>query len=429
MKKLLILSFSFIICILATFTIVYASSQNSCTVRFMDNKESAVSLESNFEAIGTNILFTSQTVTKGECAVAPTTSPTVAGYDFSGWYLDKNMKEAFNFSTPINRSITLYAGYTRNNQDLEDNSYDEVELSFTETINNNLSNPINVYGVMNSEINNNSVSLPINAINKLTLHKTNVLSYINYKKKQGTIVSATYDDTLSKITITYSYNSNNSSIEITVTRAYYTITRNSYYETKATKYDSATYNDYATLLCGSSSMENWTTSTEDLSEFVTYNIGIGGTIVSDWDGIMNNRLVYPNNPKTVVYYLGINNIINNGDSGTTTGNQLCTMFDHIHETLPNTIIQFVMINYVPGYMSYKSHIDTANQIVTQYAQNKPYMNLINAGSLLLKSDGNPSWAYFKTDGLHMSQAGYLIWGNYVKQNLIDFEKEYFKDND
>lgn len=403
------------------------ASNATFTIRFMDNKASSVSLESGYEALGTNLLFTTKTVEKNNVCTAPATTPTLNGYDFAGWYLDKEMKTIYDFASPVTKNMTLYAGYTRNSSTIQEELYEEVKLSFTETVDDSIGNDINITGVLNTKIQNNVVKLASNAINKLTAKKTNCIEYINYVRKSTVSnLTATFNTQTNKINISYSIGSTPKSIEITVQSTTYTITSNSYYETKAAKYDQTSYIDYSTLLCGSSSMENWATSTEDLEEFVSYNIGIGGTIVSHWDNLMNPRLVYVNNPKQVVYYLGINNIINNGDSGTSTGNQLVAMFNHVHEALPNTKISFIMINYVPGYMKYKTEIDTANNIVKAYAEGKDYMNLINAGSLLLDSNNEPSWAYFKTDGLHMSLAGYLVWGNYVRESLIDFEKESYK---
>ena len=39
---------------------------------------------------------------------------------------------------------------------------------------------------------------------------------------------------------------------------------------------------------------------------------------------------------------------------------------------------------------------------------------------LLKENGKPHWGYFVADGLHMSKAGYVIWGGAVKQAIKDW---------
>ncbi|WP_276354807.1 InlB B-repeat-containing protein [Cohnella caldifontis] len=52
-----------------------------------------------------------QTVADGSKA-APPANPTRDGYAFAGWYSDSALKSAFDFQTPINRNVTLYAKWT-----------------------------------------------------------------------------------------------------------------------------------------------------------------------------------------------------------------------------------------------------------------------------------------------------------------------------
>ena len=51
---------------------------------------------------------TSQTIAYGGTAEMPQ-NPTKGGYTFGGWYRDAELTEAFDFSTPLTRGITLYA--------------------------------------------------------------------------------------------------------------------------------------------------------------------------------------------------------------------------------------------------------------------------------------------------------------------------------
>ena len=50
------------------------------------------------------------------------------------------------------------------------------------------------------------------------------------------------------------------------------------------------------------------------------------------------------------------------------------------------------------------------------------------GIVLEKKNGEYSEAYFLTDKLHMSQAGYVLWGAEVKKAVIADDKERY-DND
>lgn len=54
-----------------------------------------------------------QAVADGNKAVKPT-DPTQNGYTFNGWYTDSALTNAYDFDTPVNKDIDLYAKWTKN---------------------------------------------------------------------------------------------------------------------------------------------------------------------------------------------------------------------------------------------------------------------------------------------------------------------------
>ncbi len=44
------------------------------------------------------------------------TAPTKEGFDFAGWYTDKDLKEKYDFSAKVTKSLTLYAAWTEKDQ-------------------------------------------------------------------------------------------------------------------------------------------------------------------------------------------------------------------------------------------------------------------------------------------------------------------------
>ena len=54
--------------------------------------------------------ITSQTIASGEAI--STVSTSRSGYDFAGWYTDSELKNVFDVTTPITKSLTLYAKWT-----------------------------------------------------------------------------------------------------------------------------------------------------------------------------------------------------------------------------------------------------------------------------------------------------------------------------
>lgn len=63
-----------------------------------------------FETNG-GIKVNSQSVKSGSTAYEPN-APFRAGFTFDGWYADRNLKQKYNFSTPVTANIVLYAKWT-----------------------------------------------------------------------------------------------------------------------------------------------------------------------------------------------------------------------------------------------------------------------------------------------------------------------------
>ena len=64
-----------------------------------------------FNANGHGKAPAAQKVTEGQKAKKPS-DPKATGWKFGGWYTDKKCTKAYNFNTPVNKNITLYAKWT-----------------------------------------------------------------------------------------------------------------------------------------------------------------------------------------------------------------------------------------------------------------------------------------------------------------------------
>ena len=349
---------------------------------------------------------------------APNTDPERAKFEFQGWFKEKTCETAWDFANDsAQHSVYLYAKWGVS----QGEEYVEPEYTYPETIITDAN--YRVTGILNMPIkNNNQVDLTAAAIGRLKASPDDISFAINYERKQDvTLTSATYNDDTHKINIAVS---SGETWEITVndvTAALSVAYASTYYEQKAVNYEKEIdIENYHIALAGSSSMENWATSTEDMAPIVTFNHGIGGTTVEQWTDQLLQRLVLPYSPKAVVYYVGVNNIINNGKSGEETGNALVALFNKTHEHLPKTKIFYVLINKLPMYGHYQDQFDVANAMARNYEAQHEYLTCIDAGKDLLKENGLPNAGYFLTDGLHMSKVGYVIWGKAVKDAIINW---------
>ena len=79
----------------------------------------------SFETNGGSKL-SKQTVSKNTVIKEPA-APEKEGYDFAGWYTDKELKEKYDFSAKVTKNITLYAAWTE-----KDNSANQIILTIGE---------------------------------------------------------------------------------------------------------------------------------------------------------------------------------------------------------------------------------------------------------------------------------------------------------
>lgn len=80
---------------------------NSSLIKKQDQEQVKVTFDSQGGSPTPDI----QNIEKGKVATNPTKQPTKDGYIFTGWYTDKECKNKYDFSTAVEKDITLYAGW------------------------------------------------------------------------------------------------------------------------------------------------------------------------------------------------------------------------------------------------------------------------------------------------------------------------------
>ena len=369
-------------------------------------------LSNGTKAKGNNLLFKTVEAEEYKLLAMPDENPVRKYYDFAGWYKETSCENAWDFNNDrITGDLRLYAKWTYSTaQEEQEPSYTPPSTVLAQSAATNYE----LYSVMNFEIKDDQVKLPRAALMKLEANKDNVLSLIEYKAKKDLAVSASYANNA----ITFKCGNETKSITVKDV-SNDLILDNATYETKAKNYEAKALEEdsYHVMLAGSSSIEFWTSSKEDLNPVISYNHGIGGTTIEEWTNSLNPRLVYPYKPKMVVYYVGINNVINSKQNSSTIWNHLKTFFDETHKALPNTKVQYILMNLIPGFKEYFTTIEEVNAQAVNYQKTNTWLTLINPGEALLKANGDPNAAYFRVDGLHLSYYGYVIWGGIIKESI------------
>ena len=394
---------------------IYAEAQNTYYVDFFNNyQREEFELSNGQKGKGNNLIYKTISAQKDSLIEKPI-NPVRARYEFQGWYLEEKCVTEWNFvSDKVNGNLRLFAKWGVGQEE----QGNEPEFTPPSTVlEESASTDYVINSVMNFEVVNNQIKVGKAALDRLTINAGNVLPLMEYKVKANKTITATYASNA----ITVTCNGNTQTINVKDDSNSF-ILDNSNYETKAKNYEAKIENEnenYHVMLAGSSSIEFWTSSTEDLDPVVSYNHGIGGTTIEQWDEQLNQRLVYPYKPKMVVYYVGINNVINSKQSADTIWTNLEKFFNDTHAALPDTKVQYIMMNLIPGYKTYWNVINDVNTRVVNYQANNQWLTLINPGTALLKANGEPNAAYFRTDGLHLSYYGYVVWGEIIKQSIID----------
>ena len=401
------------VAIIGTNTKGASAEGNTYIVDFFNNYlRQDFELSNGFKARGNNVLYKSVTVAPNSVVSKPEVDPVRKNYEFQGWFKEEKCLNEWNFATDlVTGNLRLFAKWGISEAQVD------PEPSYTPpstVLDDSAATDYVIDSIMYFKVDAGVVKLPAAGISKLEASKENVLPLMEYRVKNGKTFTASYNEGV--ITI----NCNGSSYTINVqSDPNYTLS-NTTYESKAKKYEEKAVEEesHHVMLAGSSSIEFWTSSKEDLNPVVSYNHGIGGTTIEEWDEKLNQRLVYPYRPKMVVYYVGINNVINTSQDANTIWNNLEKFLNDTHAALPDTKVQYIMMNLIPGFPKYYPTINFVNSKVTEYQATHQWLTLINPGLALLKENGEPNAAYFRTDGLHLSLYGYVVWGEIVKQSIL-----------
>ena len=131
-----------------------------------------------------------------------------------------------------------------------------------------------------------------------------------------------------------------------------------------------------------------------------------------------DRLIVPYCPKAIVYYVGVNDIVNSGNDSATVITNVEKLLDDTHSKLPNAHIFYVYVNLLPGYfLGYTDTIKAVNAGLSTYIESRSWVEGVDAGKALLKSTGVADAGYFRLDNLHLSEYGYVVWSSVIKKAL------------
>ena len=179
-----------------------------------------------------------------------------------------------------------------------------------------------------------------------------------------------------------------------------------------------------TLIFGDSNMDFWGAWEEQtgLTKYVNgYNVGIGGSTTKDWLHAYD-QLIKPFHADRFVILVGGNDVNVWGNSGEETVDRLALLFEKLHADHPDAEIYYIYTTPSPsayangGYTSGK--LGALVSGAKELCDNLGYVQGIDIFDLMVAEDKqNSNESLFAEDKLHMNEAGYKVFSDYL-YNLL-----------
>lgn len=171
----------------------------------------------------------------------------------------------------------------------------------------------------------------------------------------------------------------------------------------------------ALLFVGSSSIRMWNLAASWPGEKLINN-GFGGSTLSD--AIHHfDRLVAVHHPRAVVLYSGDNDI-SQGRSVEQVTNDFMTFVARTQQVHPGVPVVIIAIKPSVSRWQLWPAMREVNAALRAHCAATPGLYFADVATPMLDPDGTkPAATWFKSDGLHLSEAGYAAWTRIVSETL------------
>jgi len=175
------------------------------------------------------------------------------------------------------------------------------------------------------------------------------------------------------------------------------------------------HTDSALLFLGSSYMKDWKNIRKDLNYPDIIHRGFGGSNLTEVIYYLK-RIVYPHHPKAIFMYVG-NDIVNSEKDKSP--DQVLEMFKYtveiIRQKYPTTPITWLQISPSEKRWGAWDKVQAANKLIEDYCNSSINVYSINFSKSFLGENGLPIKNLYRDDKLHYNDAGYVVWGNTIKE--------------
>jgi lysophospholipase L1-like esterase len=178
------------------------------------------------------------------------------------------------------------------------------------------------------------------------------------------------------------------------------------------------------VFVGSSTVRMWTHLAHDFSQVpatVVLNRGFGGSTMADCSQLAQ-ELVVRYQPRQVVIYAGDNDLAE-GRTPLQVLDSFARFANAVRAALPEARISYVSVKLSPSRAQLEAQIRETNNAIGAYLNRLPNSEYIDVFTPMLGSDGRPRPELFRSDRLHMTEAGYRIWQSVIAPHLLPQPQE------
>lgn len=185
------------------------------------------------------------------------------------------------------------------------------------------------------------------------------------------------------------------------------------FERKDAKY---TQPQSAIVVAGSSTIRLWTQIRNDLAPLEIIPRGFGSSTANDLDYYLD-RLVLPHGPRAVVVYEGDHDL-QVGMTPEFILERMTSVLQRIGTAYPQARIYLISVKPSPKYVNLWPKAQIVNQMYVDLCAYVPNCSFVNTAPYLLLPNGKPNPAYYRSDRVHLNDAGYAVWNGVLKPALM-----------
>jgi hypothetical protein len=177
------------------------------------------------------------------------------------------------------------------------------------------------------------------------------------------------------------------------------------------------YPNDAILFAGSSSIKFWISLDKDMAPYHIIQRGYGGAKLSDFV-VYAGRIFDPHQCRAIVLFVA-NDIT--GSDNDKKPEEVAALFRNVLKTIrkehPVTPVFWIAITPTASRWKVWPEIQKANALIKETCDKQKNTYFIKTDFAFLNENGLPRDELFRDDKLHLTEKGYALWTEIIKQEL------------